>query len=135
MALTVRAMDVSMEKWGEQSLSPHHLPGPVGQGAALAARMAPATSYFASDQKPPLQRADTPCPAAMQANRRGASFVLLPDGAGYANRRLIELGAGTCTVVGAALVWGVASFSPSGVGLGAGGEGSRHSLELYGCDG
>lgn len=70
----------------------------------------------------PPRRADTPCPAALlqqqpatvgeaQCYRRGgngsrslgnsisgsAAFVLLPDG-GFANRRYIELGAGTTVV-------------------------------------
>lgn len=107
MAL-VRAMDVTLEQWREQS---HHSSSSRGSGgqqqgaAALEASMVPAsTTYFASDAPLPLpphhQRAGTPCPAALREDRRGASFVLLPDGAGFANRRFIELGAGTTVVSG-----------------------------------
>lgn len=92
-------MDVSLEQWREQS---HHIGSGGQQGAALEASLVPPSStYFASDPPPlpPHQRVGTPCPAALREDRRGASFVLLPDGAGFSNRRFIELGAGT-TVVG-----------------------------------
>lgn len=88
----------------------------------------------------PPRRADTPCPAALlqqkamcttvslggQHHRRGgsggstssgsgsgAAFVLLPDG-GFANRRFIELGAGTTVVGGLRLSRGGSNVNLSG---------------------
>lgn len=61
-------------------------------------------ALFADAEPPP--RADTPCPAALHADRMDSedppAFVLMPDGHGFATRRFIELGAGT-TVVSCAL--------------------------------
>lgn len=87
-------------------------------GSALAASAATpvAAAYLMSEgdqqqepvkQEPLLmQRADTPCPIALQAERRGAGeagagracFVLLPENS---HRRFIQLGAGTTVVSGA----------------------------------
>lgn len=103
MAL-VRAMDVSIEQWRDSHHHHHHLPaGPGGHGAALEASMAPSsTTYNFASSEPPAppshQRAGTPCPTALREGGAAASFVLLPDGAGFPNRRFIELGAGTTVV-------------------------------------
>lgn len=53
----------------------------------------------------PIQRVDTPCPAALRrqhlgdSRTQGGSLVLLPDHAERGSRRFIPLEAGTTTVV------------------------------------
>lgn len=110
MALgVVRSIGMDMEQQWRQEQSHHHNSldegegGQQQQGAASleAMSMSMMATALMSEQRPTVPRApraDTPCPVARQANRRGASFVLLPDGAGYANRRLIQLGLGTTVV-------------------------------------
>lgn len=91
-----RAMDVSVEPWGEPNC---HLSDTAADTQGAEASVTPAATYFASEIRPAQQRADTPCPAVLrEADRRGASFVLLQDGAGFTNRRFIKLGAGTTVV-------------------------------------
>lgn len=82
--MTFRSMDVSLDGTG---LRPTTV-GLPGQG--------PRDHFFS---QPPHQKSDSRS-ATLQARRRRSAqptYVLLPDG-GFANRRYIELGAGTTVV-------------------------------------
>eukprot|EP00903_Cladosiphon_okamuranus_P008412 g8088.t1 len=125
MAL-VESMDVAAER--EQQFPPATAAG--SPAAAAAAAEAPAARALSSWDAParrgqaetqlgqdeeekehqytPIQRVDTPCPAALrpqhlQGNSRiqqCGSFVLLPDRAEGGSRRFIPLEAGQTTVIG-----------------------------------